>query len=60
MRLTVDATGKPIDVKIVSESGGFGKTARQCALNAQFNPGTDATGTSEVSSTTLVVRFAQN
>lgn len=59
LRVTVDAAGKPIDVKIVSDSGGFGETARVCALTALFHPGTDAAGAPEVSSATLVVRFEQ-
>ncbi len=59
LRVTVDVTGKPIDVKIVSDVGGFGQAARHCVLAAEFQPGTDALGALTVSSVTMLVRFVQ-
>jgi len=59
LRVKVDATGKPIDVQVLNDPGGFGQSASACVRAAKFLPGTDDAGAPAVSSVTIAVRYAQ-
>jgi len=60
LRVTVDASGSLSDVKIASDSGGFGQEAVRCLKAAQFLPGTDDAGNAITATTVVNVRYEQN
>ena len=60
LRVTVHASGTVSDVKVVSDSGGFGQEAIRCLKAAQFLPGTDDAGNAITATTLVNVRYEQN